>query len=191
MVPEISEIPAWVSNVNAHQYDGADIPLIQQATPELYPEKWKSFKLSDLFDLKKGKRLTKAEMKPGDVPFIGAIDNNNGLTAFVAQEALHPAGTLTVNYNGNGVADSFYQPVPFRCTDDVNVLHPKFEMTPAIALFIATVIRQEKYRFSYGRKWGLERMKVSIIKLPIAKGGVPDWNYMETYIKTLPFSAQI
>jgi hypothetical protein len=97
---------------------------------------------NELFELKKGKRLTKANMTPGNVPFIGAIDSNNGLTAFIGQEALHPENTITVNYNGNGVAEAFYQPVPYRYTDDVNVLYPRFKLTPAIALFIATAIRQ-------------------------------------------------
>lgn len=191
LVPEVSEIPAWVGKSDAHQYDGADAPFSKEVPKSLHPSKWRQFKFSDLFDIKKGKRLTKADMKLGHVPFIGAIDGNNGLSAFVSQEALHKANTLTVNYNGNGVAESFYQPVPFRCSDDVNVLYPKFPITPYIALFIATVIRQEKYRFSYGRKWGLERMKVSTIKLPIKQDGKPDWEFMEAFIKSLPYSAQI
>ena len=42
---------------------------------------WEWFKLSDLFDLKKGKRLTKADMIGGDIPYIGASDSHNGVTA--------------------------------------------------------------------------------------------------------------
>jgi len=44
-------------------------------------------------------------MVAGGTPFIGAIDNSNGVTAYVAQPALHAANTLTVNYNG-GVAET-------------------------------------------------------------------------------------
>lgn len=153
-------------------------------------EGWQYFRLGDLFSLKKGKRLTKANMQSGDVPFIGAIDSNNGVTSYV-DKAIHSANTITVNYNGAGVAEAFYQPEPFWASDDVNVLYPKFKLTPRIALFIATVIRQEKYRYSYGRKWHLERMKDSTIKLPAKKNGDPDFDFMEGYIKTLPFSSQI
>ena len=152
---------------------------------------WQPFSLAALFDLKKGRRLTKANMIDGAVPFIGAIDSNNGVTAFVSQEAIHPGNTITVNYNGNGVAEAFYQPIPFRCSDDVNVLYPKFKLTPAIALFLATVIRQEKYRFSYGRKWHLERMGQSVIRLPAKPNNEPDWDFMEAYIRTFPFGSQI
>jgi hypothetical protein len=139
-------------------FNGADRPAdAKKKTPPLAIKQWRKFKISELFDLKKGKRLTRAQMIPGTVPFIGAIDNSNGVTAFVAQAALHPGNTITVNYNG-GVAETFYQPVPYRCSDDVNVLYPKFQLDSAIALFIATIIRLEKYRFNYGRKWHLERM---------------------------------
>ena len=129
-------------------------------------------------------------MTPGPTPFIGAVDRNNGVSARVAQGPLHPANTLTVNYNGS-VAETFYQPAPFRCSDDVNVLYPKFAMTPAAGLFLATLIRQEKYRFNYGRKWHLERMEQSEILLPATPNGEPDYPFMEHYIKTLPFSSQL
>jgi len=95
-----------------------------------------------------------------------------------------------VNYNG-GVAEAFYQPKPFWCSDDVNVLYPKFSLTPAIALFLATVIGLERYRFNYGRKWHLERMRTAVVRLPAKTDGPPDWQYMERYIKSLSFSSQI
>lgn len=69
-------------------------------------------------------------------------------------------------------------------------------------MFIATVLRQEKYKFSYGRKWTLDNMNITIIKLPAQRnddgtiyldtskkysddGYVPDWEWMENYIKSL------
>ena len=42
---------------------------------------WKAFKLDELFDIKKGTRLTRANMKIGDIPFIGAANINNGITS--------------------------------------------------------------------------------------------------------------
>ncbi|WP_298481065.1 N-6 DNA methylase [uncultured Maribacter sp.] len=146
---------------------------------------WKEFKLEDLFELKKGKRLTKANMLPGNTPFIGAIDSNNGLSTYIGQEPIFEGNTITVNYDGNGVAEAYYQPVPFWALDSVNVLYPKFDLTPEIAMFIITIIRQEKFRFNYGRKWHLQRMKDSKIKLPAISKTKPDWEFMENYIKQL------
>ncbi len=58
-------------------------------------------------------------------------------------------------------------------------------------LFITTVIKADKYRFSYGRKWTLEKMKESFIKLPSKKDGTPDFDFMEKYIKSLPYGDRI
>jgi hypothetical protein len=190
LIPEPQDVPSWVAKSDPDVFKGKDAPATSKPPLLLQTKKWKPFVLSSLFELRKGKRLTKAARLPGVTPFIGALDKNNGVTGFVEQEALHPAGTMTVNYNGNGVAEAYYQPAPFRCSDDVNVLYPKFELTPQRALFIATVIRQEKYRFNYGRKWHLERMRDAVIRLP-AKNGNPDWVEMDEYISRLPFSSQI
>jgi hypothetical protein len=166
-------------------------PATAQSSQNIRPTQWPTFRLESIFDIKKGKRLTKAKMQDGTTPFIGAIDSNNGLTAFISRPPIHPGNTITVNYNGNGVAEAFYQRQPFWCSDDVNVLYPKFELTPAIALFITTVIRLEKFRFSYGRKWDMDRMRASAIRLPAKRDGSPDWDYMEKYIESFPVSGQI
>lgn len=152
---------------------------------------WKEFCLGDLFDIRKGKRLTKANMTSGSTPFIGAIDSNNGVSTYIGQEPIFEGNTLTVNYDGNGVAEAYYQPVPYWALDSVNVLYPNFKLNPAIAMFLVTIIRQEKFRFNYGRKWHMQRMKESIIKLPAKKNGKPDWEFMENYIQSLPHGTDV
>lgn len=190
LIPDVNEIPKWVNDTTGDMYDGKDAPALKVQTSRLDTASWKSFRLSELFELKKGKRLTKANMIPGQTPFIGSIDNNNGVSTYVGQRPIHKGNTITVNYNGS-VAEAFYQPTDFWACDDVNVLYPTFTMTPAIAMFLVTLIRQEKYRFNYGRKWHLERMAQSDIRLPIKTDGSPDWPFMEQYIESLPFSSQL
>lgn len=191
LVPSLEEIPIYVSQTDINRYEGCDNTATIIPPAALASRKWKSFNLASLFDILKGQRLTKANMLPGELPYIGASDTSNGVTARIGQLAIHDGGTISVSYNGS-VAESFYQPVPYWATDDVNVLYPKgFKLTPATALFICTIIRMEKYRFNYGRKWHLERMRESVIKLPATKFGEPDWAYMESYIKSLPYSSQI
>ena len=158
----------------------------QNITDTVDHGKWKCFRIDELFELKKGKRLTKANMTTGETRFIGAIDSNNGLRQKIGQEPIHEGNTITVNYNGS-VGEAFYQPTAFWASDDVNVLYPKFDLTVFSGLFIATVIRLEKFRFNYGRKWHLERMAASEIKLPTLCDGNVDLQYMESFIKSLPF----
>lgn len=145
--------------------------------------KWNSFKIGDLFLIKKGKRLTKEVQVSGKTPYIGAVDSNNGLTNYIEQSPIHEGNTISLSYNGS-VGEAFYQAHPFWATDDVNVLYPKFNLTRNIALFICPILRLEKYRFAYGRKWTLEKMNESIIRLP-TKNGNPDWQFMEEYIEKI------
>lgn len=190
-LPEPNEMPKWVLTADLDSYKGADLPAIEATINLRDVVSWKPFALRDLFDIRKGQRLTKANMLPGTTPYVGASDTLNGITARIGQTPIHDGETISVSYNGS-VAEAFYQPEPFWATDDVNVLYPKgFKLTPATALFICTIIRMEKYRFNYGRKWHLERMRESIIKLPTSNGGNPDWAYMESYLKTLPYSSKI
>lgn len=164
---------------------------------EINTKEWHEFVLGDIFDIKKGKRLVKADHTDGKTPYIGATDSNNGLANYIGQPPLHDGNTITLSYNGS-VGEAFYQPEPFWATDDVNVLYFKkengVEFNRFIALFICTILRKEKYRYSYGRKWILENMESSVIKLPsVFKDGeiLPDFGYMEKYIKQLYYSDRI
>ncbi|MGA7325309.1 MAG: N-6 DNA methylase [Rhodomicrobium sp.] len=190
VLPEPSAIPRWVAIADTDRFNGADVPAITEQEILSDPKTWRQYILQDLFDIRKGKRLTKADMKHGSIPFIGAIDSNNGVSGYIGQIPIHSGGTITISYNGS-VAETFYQPVPFWATDDVNVLYPKFEMTPAHALFLCAIIRQEKFRYNYGRKWHLDRMRNTIIRLPATSDGKPDWRFMERYVLALPFSSQL
>ena len=155
---------------------------------QLNTNQWKKFSYNDIFEIKKGKRLTKADMLDGSIPYIGAIDSNNGISAYISNdEHLHQGNTITVSYNGS-IAEAFYQATKFWATDDVNVLYPKFALNRYIAMFLITLIHREKYRFNYGRKWDKELMESSLIKLPAVKIAPnkyePDWQFMEDYIKS-------
>ena len=149
---------------------------------------WRKFKLGDLFEIQKGKRLTKRDMTDGNVPYIGASRLNNGITDYIGQEPIFEGGTITVSYDGS-VGEAFYQPEPFWASDAVNVLIPRFTMNRYSAMFIVTIIRQEQYKFSYGRKWKVSLMKQHPIKLPVNPENEPDWNFMEEYIKTMPYTS--
>lgn len=194
LIPSIKDIPEWVNETKLDRFKDLDKKIINTPPSNLAVEGWIEFKYIELFEIKKGLRLTKANMTQGGNPFIGSTDSNNGLTARIGQNPIHKGNTITVNYNGS-VGEAFYQPKDFWASDDVNVLYPKESKFPKfnqfIALFLIVVIKSERYRFNYGRKWHKERMEQSIIRLPVRKGGEIDIDFMENYIKSLSFSAAI
>ena len=51
----------------------------------LESREWGQFFIEDLCEIYSGVRLIKADMKDGDIPFIGATDSNNGIWLLLAR----------------------------------------------------------------------------------------------------------
>lgn len=146
---------------------------------------WAEFRISDVFEILPGKRLTKADMIDGNRPFIGATDSNNGITAWVdnVNESVD-SHCLGVNYNGS-VGEAFYHPYECIFSDDVKRLHLKESSvaTSYVMLFLKTAILQQKVKYAYGYKFNESRMQKQVILLPISADGKPDWQFMEDYMR--------
>ncbi len=124
-------------------------------------------------------------MLPGCINFIGASASNNGLTGKISNNThLHPAGTITVTYNGS-VGECFYQTERFWASDDVNVLYPKFEMNEQIALFFLAPLSKKGKGYGYAFKWTKEKMENDSIELPIKSNGEIDFDFIESRIREL------
>lgn len=185
-------VSCWVDDVELPTHEGLTRALAKPVSLSSPAEsEWLNFPLEDLFEVKKGKRVTKADRSPGATRFVGASEKNNGITDFASLSPIFPAGTMTVVYNGNSVGCAFYQDQDYFACDDVNVLVPKYPMSRWVQLFIATVIRHGRSRFTYGYKWTLARMKATSVRLPVDADGMPNWLYMESFMMGLPFSAAL
>lgn len=182
-------VPNWTKKIKLDK-------LINLYEPEknmsilLNKEHWKPFRYKDIFIIKKGKRIVNKDTKMGKTPCIRPINENNGVYEFIGHDPNHVGNSITVNYNGS-VGEAFYQPKNYFALDDINVLYPKFKLNEYIGLFLVTLIRKEKYRFNYGRKWHKDRMEESVIKLPVDNSGNPNWKFMEDYMKSLPYSKAV
>lgn len=182
-------LPAWIQDYHIKKID---TKVCSDHTEGINILGWKEYRLEELFTFTKGKRLIKEDMAKGNLNFLGAIGDNNGVREKISSDYYWQPNCITINYNGS-VGEAFYQREPFWASDDVNVLYAKdfWKLNQYIAMFIITVIKANKYRFGYGRKWTMEKMKETIIKLPATGTGNPDFGYMEQYIKSLPYSDRI
>lgn len=146
---------------------------------------WKEFFLEDVVSINGGKRLTKADMQFGNMPFIGASELNNGITAFTCSinESLDN-NVLGVNYNGS-VGFAFYHPYRAIFSDDVKRIKWKNSLhnNRYTLLFLASMIGQQKCKYAYGYKFNSQRMKRQKILLPIQPNNTIDWAFMEAYMK--------
>lgn len=148
--------------------------------------RWEKFCFSDIFIIKNGFYNKKPESSGnGTIPFLGAVDNNNGVTEYYTIEEIEaasktgnlpnapldkkifPSNAVCVTNNGS-VGYAYYQNKVFTCSHDVNALYLKDNnFNEYTGLFVATVIMHDRYRWDYGRKWRPKRMVYSEIKLPI------------------------
>lgn len=184
---QLPDYPEWAKVATTPDFSYAALPQIDAGVELPDSSAWKTFTYDELFDFEHGTRVTKQQLVPGTTPFIRATERDNGIAAYADLPA-HPGGVMTVSYNGS-VGEAFYQPDPFFASDDVFVLTPKSDISPATQMFLCAIIRAEKYRFNYGRKWNMERMKASTMKLPVDGSGRPDWSLMRRYILALPFGS--
>ena len=81
----------------------------------------------------------------------------------------------------------------YSCSHDIMSLYLKdHALNQYEALFLCTIFEHDKYRWSYGRKPHSEKkISDSFIMLPQKSDGTPDWEYMERFIKELPFSDKL
>ena len=180
-----NEVPNWI-------YEKSLVPISTNNSPineKLDTSTWKEFPLITIFDISAGIYHYAYEYSEGSIPYISATIKNNGVTSKV---------DLNADFSGNVITTekikcrAFYQPDNFCATSDVNVLKPKFEMNKYIALFITTIINfNENYRWNYGRQCRVGDTKKIKVKLPTIQINdgkwIPDFEYMESYIKKLPF----
>ena len=152
---------------------------------------WKKFKLHTLFNIS-GTKTTKLNLlkkgSKGKYPYITTKARNNGCDGFYNYRT-ESGNVITIDSAVIGYAS--YQPEDFSASDHVEKLTLKGDLNKYIALFLITILNKEQYRFHYGRKASQDRLKNLKVKLPTTTQGLPDWEFMENYIKSLPYSSSL
>ena len=116
---------------------------------------------------------------------------------------------MSLALGGSFLGACFIQQEPFYTAQNVGIFQEKEPLSSHTKLFISTLIRNEckiKYQ-AFGRELNSHFRKDFTLKLPVLmdgnnyvfdknkkysdKGYVPDWKFMENYIKSLPYGDRI
>ena len=198
LLPELKEIRSFdLKDINLKDNYFSPTPVINK-DKSLADREWQWFKLSDkrLFTkIEKCKCSNATELleQGNDIAYVGAQKKANGIMAYVQQnKELTTEGNCIV-FIGDGqgsVGYSLYQPLDFiGSTTLISGHNPK--LNEYNALFLVGVLDLERYRYSFGRKYNKKAVLNTNIKLPVDSKGNPDWQFMEDYIKSLPYSKNI
>jgi hypothetical protein len=154
-------------------------------------DNWEYFKIIDVFNLEKCKcsNATNLLVEGNEIYYIGAKKKENGIMQKVEyEEELVSKGNCIV-FIGDGqgsVGYSTYQPIDFIGSTTLTCGYNE-NINKYNAMFIVTVLDLERFKYSFGRKYGKNQLEKAIIKLP-SKNGKPDFEFMEKYIKTIKYS---
>ena len=181
--------------------------------PELLFEDWRLFQIGRIFTLLNGKGITKEEIAENEGGFVAVQsgEDNNGVMGYIdldyciQQEYTYTTKPcLTVARSGSAGFVSF-QPEGCVVGDSAKILLlPDGVATTETYLFLQTLLTANRFKYNYGRKVTEDKYLTDWLKLPIAfnedgtplidddctysdEGYVPDWVFMNNYIKTLPY----
>lgn len=141
---------------------------------------WKEFKISGIFENYHGKRLIEKQRLKGDIPFLTAGENNNGISSFIGNNILTHENFISVDMFGN----SFYH--SYRASGDDNIyFFINKNLSKYIKLFIVCCINKQKTKYSYGKQFRQTNADTCKILLPIDFKGDPHWQFMEDYMRAI------
>lgn len=147
---------------------------------------WKEYKISDLFEIIRGKRLRSVDRLKGKLRYFSSTSENNGVSDYISNPLFIENNALIFNTFGN----VFYCDDIFSGSDEITILKNK-NLNKYIGIYLSTIMTK-----AFDKKFGYEKkafyneiIKEKIIlpsKLNIKINEYePDWEYMENYIKNL------
>lgn len=174
-------------------------------------EKWRNFKLSKILLIINGSGITKEEIEenPGHLKAVQSGEDNNGVLGKIdinycksKKYRYTEEPCLTVARSGSSGFVSF-QPNGCVVGDSAKMLLLDQDLQSTnVFLFLQTILTSLRVKYAYGRKVTESNYSNEKISLPVLhdssgnpvidkskrfsdKGYIPDWEYMNQYIKSI------
>lgn len=178
-------------------------------------ENWKEFRFGHLIQKPyKAKAFNKEELDEisdvnSGIRYITRTGDNNGCELIVNTENI--PGQFVEKGNAISIGDTtatcFYQAEDFIAGDHMVVVRADW-LNKLRGIFIVSILQNEQYKYSYGRAFLIDRISDTVMKLPVVynadgtpfidgdkryseEGYVPDWKFMEEFIKSLPYGDRL
>lgn len=173
------------------------VPLVKWEKPNIIKESSKvqicdvkNFPLSSIFNIRsiRGK-ISKKDLKDGDYLYITTSNKNFGFSGFHNKYS-EEGNVFTIDSATDGKC--FFQSEKFIGSDHVEILEVKNEYKKFInkytVIYLQTLLNFYLDKYEYSRKRAQKRIELEYLSLPIDEKCKINWEYMEKYIKTLPYA---
>lgn len=147
-------------------------------------EHWGTFKVKDVFPhIKKPKVYHTREVTRDDkgIPYVVRSKYNNGIKYRVTRpnNIVNPPNVISF---GSETPAFFFQEEDWVSGRDIYYIDVK-ELSKYTSLFVIACLQQIATKYSYNYGLFPAVLKEEIIRLPITKNNLPDWEYMDLYMK--------
>jgi len=151
---------------------------------KLVKKEWREFFVSEIFTkIQRGKRLTKGNQQNGEVPYVSSTAANNGVDNFIGNsKGVRIFENCLTLANSGSVGSTFFHHYTFVASDHVTALILE-RPNKYIYLFLSGIIRRLEEKYSFNREINDKRIQREKILLPVNSDGLPDWQFMEDFIK--------
>ena len=161
--------------------------------------KWHAFSIGKLFvkldlkcrkaDFNKSLDVSTEQSEEFDLPLVNAKHFNNGIM-YYGRSADFESAEMTLDIVKNGAiatGDVFAQPQRTGVLWDAYLVKPRMEVkSKYVLLFLSACLEKAiKDKFSYDDKCVWEKVSKLTILLPATAAGLPDFAFMEEYMKGL------
>jgi hypothetical protein len=154
---------------------------------DLKNKEWKDFLISEEFDIKNSKAYHKtslSETKQNGISYITRTNLNNGVESVVKNQDFQKNQSNTIVFGAEN-ATFFYQPNEYITGNKMYIIQ-KRKLNKYSGLFLQLVLNKSIENCGYGYGKGLigSRVKKRYVSLPINEKNEPDFEFMETFMKS-------
>ena len=148
--------------------------------------KWKDFKIDEIFNTYTGASIPQTIFKKGRAPRITACETNNGVAGFFGENNNSNYRTQTNFISVSFLGGIFYQPYEASLDMKIHALKPKnIELNRYIAEYLIVMLKQAISKIHYGNQLSSSDLPNKRILLPVLTNGTPDWVGMENYMRDI------
>lgn len=162
----------------------------------LSDREWEFFSVKKIIDdIHNGKSYNASDLVVSDtedyIPYVTRTDENNGISLCVEEKkyvGLEKGKAITI---GDTTSTFFYQQSDFITGPHIIVIRAEW-FNIYTASFLIALLNMEKYRYPvFGRAFSKELIQETLLPLPVNSEGKPDYDFMEEYVKSLPYSSNL
>lgn len=155
---------------------------------------WNKYRIGDVFEISRPSARSQLNYEDGIIPFVASGNYNNGVIKLVKpkdNEILDKGNCLSISpVDGS----TFYQEKDFLGRGGAGssiILLRNSNLNKYNGLFLSTIIRNTCKKYFYSNMANKDTIRDEYIILPTDSKGDIDWNYMEKYIKSLPYGIDL